>query len=124
MSLKQLILDKLNFSTQPKEKEMTSQHPHAQLIKAWADGAQIQWYDVNKKMWVDETDAAPMWAPLIQYRIKPKTSDFIYKVRVVRNQRDGRVSLHYRRSRAVGSFKPNMEIEFSEDGKLVSAKVL
>jgi hypothetical protein len=124
MKLRQLILDKLNFLTSDKEKEMTSQHPHAQLIKAWADGAQIQWYDVNKKMWVDEVDVAPLWAPLIQYRIKPKTSDFIYKVKVVRSQRDGKVSLHYRRSRAVGSFKPNMEIEFSEDGKLVSAKVL
>lgn len=124
MKLRQLILDKLNFLNQNRSQEMTSQHPHAHLIKAWADGAQIQWYDVNKKAWVDEADSAPMWAPLIQYRIKPKTSDFIYKVKVVRSQRDGKVSLQYRRSRAVGSFRPNMEIEFSEDGKLISAKVL
>lgn len=124
MKLRQLILDKLNFFPQHKEQEMTSQHPHAQLIKAWADGAQIQWYDVDRKTWVDEVDVAPLWAPLIQYRIKPKTSDFIYKVKVVRSQRDGKVSLQYRRSRAVGSFRPNMEIEFSEDGKLISAKVL
>lgn len=41
--------------------------PHAELIKAWADGAKIQyfhngdWYDVNN----------PSWASFIQYRIKP-----------------------------------------------------
>lgn len=42
-------------------------HKHADLIKAWADGAQIQ-YHVGKN-WVDIPD--PGWAETVEYRIKP-----------------------------------------------------
>lgn len=42
-------------------------HKHAELIKAWADGATIQYYEVSLG-WID-TD--PLWGSNHKYRIKP-----------------------------------------------------
>jgi hypothetical protein len=44
-------------------------HKHAELIKKWADGAEIQ---VKNKYneWVD--DESPNWGLNLQYRIKPE----------------------------------------------------
>lgn len=43
-------------------------HKHAELIKAWADGAEIQ---VRcKKAWAD--CPLPQWFPDVEYRIKPE----------------------------------------------------
>lgn len=49
-------------------------HKHAELIKAWADGAVIQFYDVLSEKWKDCNDA-PRWLDNNQYRIKPEQSD-------------------------------------------------
>lgn len=49
-------------------------HKHAELIKAWADGATIQFYDVGSERWGDCNDA-PLWLEYYQYRIKPEPSD-------------------------------------------------
>ncbi len=47
-------------------------HPHAEIIKAWADGAPIQMFACNR--WVDmkDEDGVPMFIPEYQYRIKPR----------------------------------------------------
>ena len=45
----------------------TKPHVHAELIKAWADGAKIQVKDLEGK-W---TDVDPMWHEDSKYRIKP-----------------------------------------------------
>ena len=44
-------------------------HKHAELIKAWADGAQIQ-YNHWGSAWKDST--SPTWDKNFQYRIKPE----------------------------------------------------
>ena len=49
-------------------------HKHAELIKAWADGEVIQFYDVLREKWKD-CDEAPRWFDNNQYRIKPEPSD-------------------------------------------------
>ncbi len=59
---------------------MKTPHKHAELIKAWADGAKVQyrangieWFDSDRPHWHDETE----------YRIKPEPKpDFcaLYKV--------------------------------------------
>ena len=47
---------------------MKTPHKHAELIKAWADGAEIEckgsngWYPTS----------SPLWDPTITYRIKPE----------------------------------------------------
>ena len=48
-------------------------HMHAECIKAWADGKQIQWFDYSHKgEWKDHM-FDPTWAIDTLYRIKPET---------------------------------------------------
>lgn len=49
-------------------------HPHAELIKAWADGAVIQFWSLIEDRWVDTTNNRPHWDGATKYRIKPKTT--------------------------------------------------
>ena len=44
-------------------------HKHADLIKAWADGATIQ-VQLVKDKW--ETISQPIWTAHVEYRIKPE----------------------------------------------------
>jgi len=44
-------------------------HKHAELIKAWADGAQIEWKNRNGQ-WHDMGE--PLWSEKHEYRIKPE----------------------------------------------------
>ena len=44
-------------------------HKHADLIHAWADGAQIQSRNSNYEPWKD--NCLPIWAQDTEYRIKP-----------------------------------------------------
>jgi len=47
-------------------------HKHAELIKQWADGAEIQLLDSNG-MWMDYREGdSPAWNPAWEYRIKPQ----------------------------------------------------
>jgi len=48
---------------------MKTPHKHAELIKAWADGAEIQ-LKLNAVQWGDCVD--PYWNPDLEYRIKPE----------------------------------------------------
>ncbi len=45
-------------------------HPHAEVIKAWADGYEIQFWGVSAQRWHDTT--YPEFSPHIKYRIKPE----------------------------------------------------
>lgn len=60
---------------------MNKPHKHAELIKAWADGADIQiQLLVGKELkpeWHDDYD--PKWADNRKYRIKPETKLDIVK---------------------------------------------
>ena len=44
-------------------------HKHAELIKAWADGAEIQYFD-HEEGWT--TQLHPAWYVDTEYRIKPE----------------------------------------------------
>ena len=57
-------------------------HKHAELIKAWADGAEIQQYMINLDEWADCT-YNPSWNVNKTYRIKPEPqTDLIVLLRV------------------------------------------
>jgi hypothetical protein len=47
-------------------------HKHAELIKAWADGAEIQGKNWNNE-WVKVTDIS--WDPDFEYRVKPEPKE-------------------------------------------------
>jgi hypothetical protein len=45
-------------------------HKHAELIKAWADGAEIEAFDSCIDSWTKAS--SPSWGNQIEYRIKPE----------------------------------------------------
>lgn len=48
-------------------------HKHRDLIRAWADGAKIEYYDGRK--FIDCPYNRPEWRDNVEYRIKPEPSD-------------------------------------------------
>ena len=50
----------------------TKRHKHADLIHAWADGAEIQYQKANG-LWDCVFENRPTWSDCEIYRIKPKT---------------------------------------------------
>lgn len=50
---------------------MKTPHKHAAIIKAWADGADIQYFDARMPApwWIDVS--TPQWNEDLQYRVKP-----------------------------------------------------
>lgn len=50
---------------------MNVPHKHAPMIKAWADGKQIQVYVASVGKWMDVTEP-PLWNPDLLYRVKPE----------------------------------------------------
>jgi hypothetical protein len=58
-------------------------HKHADLIHAWADGAQIQQYKINLDEWHD-VSSYPVFDERLCYRIKPEPKpDVVVYSRVV-----------------------------------------
>ena len=49
---------------------MRTKHKHCEIIKAWADGAEIQVKDCAGD-WTDIIN--PLWDVMFEYRIKPRT---------------------------------------------------
>lgn len=47
-------------------------HKHAEVIKAWADGAEIELWSTFERRWKDLTAEWPAWCEDILYRIKPQ----------------------------------------------------
>lgn len=50
---------------------MTIPHKHAKLIKAWADGAEIQFRQAEYLNWRDCKNNNPQWILDVEYRVKP-----------------------------------------------------
>ena len=50
---------------------MKTPHKHAEMIKAWADGAEIQHQHSLSGTWFD-CEGDPKWEPYVVYRIKPE----------------------------------------------------
>ena len=49
---------------------MSQPHKHRDVIIAWANGAQIQFFDVDE--WIDCHEGGPRWHEEKRYRVKPK----------------------------------------------------
>ena len=94
-------------------------HKHAELIKAWADGAEIQFYTVTRE-WIDIDN--PDWKEGFRYRIKPKPDVVDYLITHIHlgvNEKDIHVFKFALENDA------NLKIIYDgETGKLKSAEVL
>ena len=95
---------------------MGQPHKHAAIIKAWADGAEVQ-YSLDERVWTDLP--SPMFAnPDATYRVKPKNI-------TVKRLMSFDYRYHTTRTYAVDHGDPaNIEFTFDPDGKLLDAKVL
>lgn len=54
---------------------MNKPHKHAELIKAWADGAKIEVFNRRFNTW--SSSSTPVWSPDRVYRIKPTPREFM-----------------------------------------------
>jgi hypothetical protein len=87
-------------------------HKHAELIKAWADGAEIE-VKVNGD-W--EHAKKPSWAEFTEYRIKPEP-DVVYYANF---RKDYMSAYHIEKFR-----NDNLRLTFcAETGELKSAEVI
>jgi hypothetical protein len=97
-------------------------HKHAELIKAWADGAEIQ-IKYNDG-WCDWCiGSSPHWLDDEEYRIKPQEpKPNFYKLYLVFTNR---IYSEGERFPISGFNKPNLKLYFDgETGELKSAEVL
>lgn len=56
-----------------------AKHVHAEVIKAWADGAEIEWLDNIRADWI-KVVVSPSWNPEYQYRVKPTPEVFYARI--------------------------------------------
>lgn len=95
-------------------------HPHAELIKAWADGDEIQLLDANGT-WIDFREGdTPAWNPAYKYRVKPqpKHNDIEYTTHI-------EYDFGWKWVSTTSTKQPNLKLNFDgETGKLKSAEVL
>lgn len=66
-------------------KIMNKPHKHCELIKAWADGAKIQFFNYFTRSWKDIK--RPDWSYNIEYRIKPQK--LRYRVALINKANNG-----------------------------------
>jgi hypothetical protein len=93
-------------------------HKHAEVIKAWADGAKIEYRNRGMKNWEDMPECSPLWFEDVEYRVKPE--DVVHRYNV--SSKDGITYLG-----AHGTlYNPyNLVLFFdAETGKLKAAEVI
>jgi hypothetical protein len=94
-------------------------HKHAALIKAWADGAEIEYFDIDcTDVW--QAAPSPAWSIDSEYRIKPQPKpDVVLYTRITNC---GIAHLSERKSIDCGH---NLKLTIcGEHGWLVSAEVI
>lgn len=104
---------------------MKQPHKHAELIKAWADGATIEVHHCENGVWTIAPN--PGWYAGMQYRIKPEPKPDVVMYARVHEPRKGNIAAYitnaFVNAEAVG--QPNLRIYYcGETGKLKKAEVL
>ena len=96
---------------------MKTPHKHAELIKAWADGAEIECLVQPSNTW--ELRVQPTWSIDATYRIKPEPKpDVEFKTHIKWDKGWQWVD-------TTSTKTPNLRITFdNETGKLKSAEVI
>jgi hypothetical protein len=102
---------------------MRRPHKHAEIIKAWADGADVQYYDPLSKEWCDIREQ-PHWFYDSTFRIKPETKpDTEYWCRTYEHSGGSIFTPHLLSPTEIQP--ANIKLTFDgETGKLKKAEVL
>ena len=104
---------------------MKQPHKHAELIKAWADGAEIEYWGVYDNRWFDAT--CPDWNPDFTYRIKPEPKPDVIAEGIIHCDSRTTETAAYRTSFRVSEHyeRDNIRLTFDgETGKLKKAEVI
>jgi len=93
---------------------MGTKHIHAEVIKAWADGEEIEIFIESQFGWCK--CQFPSWDEENTYRVKPKN---IVVPRLVCFSDETTSVLHFDVSK-----QPNVQYTFNPEGKLVSVEMI
>lgn len=97
---------------------MKQPHKHAALIKAWADGAEIEVFDYRSEMWT--STISPAWNFGLKYRIKPELKPDV-SFRLIVRQTNAYPKIYWPEH----CEQPNIQFTFDgETGKLKKAEVI
>ena len=55
-------------------------HKHCELIKAWADGAEIEYFSHSFQKWCATDNETLLWIDKCEYRIKPEPKPDVVKL--------------------------------------------
>jgi len=103
---------------------MKTPHKHAALIKAWADGAKIQ-YHHQDGLWMDCPKNDPLWSTECDYRVKPEPKPNVVRYVCLDIDCNARVNVRSNYfSGAVHRCENLMVVFDGETGKLKDAQVL
>lgn len=100
---------------------MKTPHKHADIIKAWADGAEIEFFSVYHSEWrpIGEN---PMWSDRLDFRIKPEPKPDVVYYGVFDTDGGNVLDACFTKQHDAGD---HIKITFDgETGKLKSAEVL
>lgn len=92
---------------------MGTKHIHAEVIKAWADGEEIEMFIASIQQW--HHAQTPMWDTTTRYRVKPKNIVVLRHVQYLVDLRDTSTQI---------SMYPNVQYTFTPEGKLVSVEMI
>ena len=92
-------------------------HKHADVIHAWADGAEIQWRLGSFEEWRDlgsNPPASPAFNVKYEYRVKPKVEFHTVESFVFYEPKNGGLTV-----RTASAYPPNLRMTFDHTGRLV-----
>ena len=97
---------------------MNKPHKHAEIIKAWADGAEVEFRAPFVERWQDANH--PTWHSHYEYRIKVKAEVIITRVTLHK----GSLTYPYISTNSDPTYdQKNLKLTFT-DGKLTAAEVI
>jgi len=102
-------------------------HKHADLIHAWAEGAEIEYKPVDVSIWKDCGDLEPSWGnDFFEYRIKPEKKPDVVRTIGMDVTSSGRLCCVQLQSPNFGDrWQHAIKLTFcGETGKLLRAEVL
>ena len=97
---------------------MNKPHKHAEIIKAWADGAEVEFKSSCTSSWWPTT--TPTWDRCYEYRIKVEEEVLITRVTLHK----GSLTYPYLSTNSDPTYdQKNLKLTFT-DGKLTAAEVI
>ena len=97
-------------------------HKWHKEIKAWADGAEIEFKELGKQEWNDDDD--PEWCdPSFEFRIKPREYTYYTKVKISFKSQ-GIVNTEFDEMASYHSDGDNLKLTFDSRGTLIGVEVI